>query len=697
MIDPATSKKKIFFMGITLLVLTLFSYANTLHSPLNFDDHAVIQQLKKSTHQLKKNNVLVGKPIDTYRQIIPLQHRHLFHLSFSINHSQWGTNPFGYHLINITFHFLTSLVLLFIVFFTLENGTDWHGKHALGIAGLTAILFTINPLNTETVTYISGRASGMAGFFYLTAILSFILGSLKKYSGKFLLIPFYIFTLVAFLAAVLSKETSLTLPAIIILYDLSFMKNNQWVSFKSRLLFLYLPFLFSLFALLIFQHSLQLVINSWAGKLDFDYGLAQAQIIGHAFKLCLFPINLTFNYDFTPNWFAEGLFQWVPVLLWLTLVAVILKNFRKLSPVVPFSIFWFILTISITNSFLPRADLLSERNLYLPSIGPLLLISCAFYHFLIKQGSLPFRQGLALILLIVVIHSSLTIKRNTTYRSNIDLWEDTLKKSPSDLKVLHNLSHFYLEKKNNEKALVTLIKLSRSNASAFYKSFAHSNLGSIHAQNKNFDLAEKEFNKAIQADPTIPLGYLNLGIYYASRGLHQKAKTMLEMARDRYQKYRWGYAMPASLNFSLAHVNFKLGFFSEAEKGLKRFLTETPESPNGLLLLGKIYQQMGKTDSAIVSYQKIKGNPEIEAKAFNNLGLIYLSLNQPQKALLEFESSLRTNPKLPDTHYNLGKLIIDSNGDIELARGHLNTAFSLTKSPALKAQIKNLLLQTSRL
>jgi protein O-mannosyl-transferase len=682
MIDPATSKKSFLNLGIILLVLVLFSYANTLNSPLNFDDHAVLQQIELS-------------PLNAYHKIPPIQYRHLFFLSFSLNHSQNGLEPFAYHLVNITFHFLTSLVLLFIVFFTLEHGTSWKGKHALGTAGLTAILFAINPLNTETVTYISGRASGMAGFFYLLSMLFFILGSLKKFSGKTL--PFYAFALIAFTAALLSKETSLTLPAVIILYDLCFMKSERWVSFKSRMFFLYLPILFTLIALLIFLPSLQQMIITWTGKFDLHYALAQTQIIGYAFKLCFFPINLVFDYDFTLNWFASGFLKWLPVVIWLTLVAVILRNFKKLPPILSFSIFWFILTISITNSFLPRADLLSERNLYLPSIGPLLLISCVFYEFFIKQASLPLRQGLALILLIVAIQSSLTIKRNTTYQSNIDLWEDTLKKSPSDLKVLHNLSHFYLEKKDNEKALITLIKLSRSNASSFYKSFAHSNLGSIHAQNKKFDLAEKEFNKAIQEDPTIPLGYLNLGTYYASRGLHQKAKTMLETARDHYDKYRWGYAMPASLSFSLARVNFELRLFAEAEKDLKQYLTEAPESPNGLLLLGKVYQQMGEANSAILSYKKIKGNPEIEAKASNNLGLIYLSLNRPQKALLEFERSLRINPKLPDTHYNLGKLIIDSNGDIELAHGHLDTAFSLTKSPALKAQIKNLRLQTSRL
>jgi len=680
MIDPATSKKSFLYLGILLLVLVLFSYANTLNSPLNFDDHAVLQQINLSG-------------LNAYHDIPPVQYRHLFFLSFSLNQSQNGLDPTAYHWVNITFHFLTSLVLLFVVFFTLENGTHWQGKHALGIAGLTAVLFAINPLNTETVTYLSGRASGMAGFFYLLAMLSFILGSLKKFSRNFLLIPFYTFALIAFIAALLSKETSLTLPAVIILYDLCFMRNERWSPFKSRLTFLYLPMIFLLLALLLFQPALQQIITSWAGKLDLNYAISQAQIVAYAFKLCFFPINLIFDYDFTANWFASGALKWLPALLWIILVAAIFKNFKKLSPLLSFSILWFILTLSITNSFLPRADLLSERNLYLPGIGPTLLISCAFYSFLGKQKALHFKQGIALILLLVLIQSSLTLKRNATYQSNVDLWEDTLKKSPADLKVLHNLSHFYLEEKDHEKALVTLLKLSRSNASAFYKSFAHSNLGSIHAQNKKFDLAEKEFHKAIRADSTIPLGYLNLGTYYASTNMHQKAKTMLEMARDRYEKYRWGYPMPASLNFSLARVNFRLGLYLEAQKDIQQFLSEEPESANGLLLQGKIYQQTGKVKSAIASYQKINGVPEIEAKAANNLGLIYLSLNQPEKALLEFDRSLRINPNLPDTHYNLGKLIIDSKGDMESARQHLNAAFTLTQSPALKIQIKNLLRQ----
>ena len=77
------------------------------------------------------------------------------------------------------------------------------------------------------------------------------------------------------------------------------------------------------------------------------------------------------------------------------------------------------------------------------------------------------------------------------------------------------------------------------------------------------------------------------------------------------------------------------------------------------------------------------------------MGIVYLSINEPEKALVEFKNSLRTYPGTPDTHYNLGKLIIDLKRDKESARGHLKKALSLVQNPALKIQIKKLLQQIS--
>ena len=153
--------------------------------------------------------------------------------------------------------------------------------------------------------------------------------------------------------------------------------------------------------------------------------------------------------------------------------------------------------------------------------------------------------------------------------------------------------------------------------------------------------------------------------------------------------------MPNSLYFSLAKVSFELKNFSDSKKYLKKFLSAADEPANGLLLLGKVYHQMGEIYFSIETYRKIKGTREIESKAANNLAILYLSLDQPDLALKELERSIKLDPKLPDSHYNLGKLILDSNGNIESARAHLNAAFSLTQNPILKTQIKNLLLQIS--
>ena len=251
MTDPTVSKSSFFYMGIVLLLLIIFSFANTLSSPLNFDDNAVLNHIRLYTPTQflfsYNNENSISFPLISIS--FPLiYYRHLFFLTFSLNHSLGGLTPMGYHLVNISFHLLTSLTLFFIIYLTIKYGAQQKASQAFSIAGLTSILFATNPLSTETVTYLSGRASGMAAFFYLLTILFFILGSLKKVSGKASQISFYTLALISFIAAMLSKETSLTLPAIIVLYEVCFINKENWCPLKTRLTFLYFPFLVSILA-----------------------------------------------------------------------------------------------------------------------------------------------------------------------------------------------------------------------------------------------------------------------------------------------------------------------------------------------------------------------------------------------------------------------------------------------------------------
>ncbi|MBC8286431.1 MAG: tetratricopeptide repeat protein, partial [Nitrospinae bacterium] len=677
MSETSSTRAKLFLSILAMLILILIAYANTLLSPFNFDDQALLQ------------NIALSGP-DRYNSVWPVQYRHLFYLSFSINHSISGLNPFSYHLTNLLFHFLSSVTVLLIVFKTVSKNARWESKAVLGLSITTALLFALNPLHTEAVTYLSGRASGMGGFFYLLALLFFIMGSERDRNPTTTVPLFYFLTLLAFGLALLSKETTLTFPLAVFLYDLCFMRNESWHPFKGRLFFIYLPLCCLVGAFLILTPEMRNMTTEWLGKIDISYALAQAKVLAYALKLCLFPINLTFDYDFPTHWLPQAFSNFILVMIWLVVVFTVMKNFRRISPIMVFSLLWFLITLSPTNSFLPRADMLSERNLYLPSLGPTFLIAYVFYYLFFMKGSLS-KPGLILLLTFFLMMGSLLITRNSVYRSNIHLWEDTYKKSPADLQVLHNLSHFYLEDKRYQQALVPLLRLSRSVASDFYRAFAHSNLGSIYTQNGNFERAKKEFHKAIELEPTLPLGYLNLGTYHASRGEFQRARTEFLRARERYIIYKWGYPMPPDLDLNLARVNLQLKSFAEAEKYIHQYLQGVPDSPEGLLLRGGIYQAEGKIKLAEKAYREIQSGGLVSAKAYNNLGILHIKQNQNEKARDAFNASIKYYPKIADAHYNLGKLILDSKGDRTLAREHLEVALAYNQSLSLKQEINRLL------
>lgn len=679
MTDASSTRTRLFFSILVLFFLILIAYANTLLSPFNFDDQALLQQ------------VVVNDPVGFY-QPWPIRYRHLLYLSFSLNHSLSGLSPFSYHLTNLLFHFLTSVTVLFIIFKTLAKNTKWESKTLVGLSLTTALLFALNPLHTEAITYISGRASGIGGFFFLLALLFFILGSERGRKPLAGLAFFYFLALLSFCLALLSKETTLTFPLVVILYDLFFMKNAAWHPFKNRLILIYLPFAILVGALIILSPEILNFARDWLGKINMDYALAQIKLLVHALKLCLFPVNLTFDYDLHTNFVPLSFASFLIVFILLLLVFAVLRGFRQITPVAIFSILWFLLIISPTNSFFPRVDLLSERNLYLPSLGPTFLMAFVFYQlFFIKSESSISKRGRVLLATVIFLMGSLLIIRNSDYRSNIHLWEDTYRKSPADLQVLHNLSHFYLKDKRYKQALVPLLRLSRSEAGDFYRAFAHSNLGSVYIQRGDIGRAEKEFHKAIELEPTLPLGYLNLGTYYASRGNFRQARTEFLRARERYIKFKWGYPMPSELDLNLARVNLQLKSFPDAEKHIFQFLQRIPGSSEGLLLLGKIYQEEGKIELSKKTFQSIQGEELVSSKAQNNLGILYIKTNQYEKARDAFNSAIKFYPQIPDAHYNLGKMILDSKGDRILARKHLELALSYNNSPSLEQEINRLL------
>ena len=93
------------------------------------------------------------------------------------------------------------------------------------------------------------------------------------------------------------------------------------------------------------------------------------------------------------------------------------------------------------------------------------------------------------------------------------------------------------------------------------------------------------------------------------------------------------------------------------------------------------------------AYRKIQIGGLYSAKAHNNLGILFIKQNKYEKARDAFNAAIKFHPKVSDAHYNLGKLILDSKGDLTLARKHLEFALAYNQSPSMKQEIDRLLQQ----
>jgi tetratricopeptide (TPR) repeat protein len=81
----------------------------------------------------------------------------------------------------------------------------------------------------------------------------------------------------------------------------------------------------------------------------------------------------------------------------------------------------------------------------------------------------------------------------------------------------------------------------------------------------------------------------------------------------------------------------------------------------------------------------------VSAKVHNNLGILYIKINEYESARDAFNASIKFYPQIPDAHYNLGKLILDLKGDPDLANHHLKLALTYSQSPSLRKEINRLL------
>lgn len=416
---------------VAIIATVFIVYANSLHGDFQFDDYNVIV-FNPGVHSLQSWWADIAGGI-----------RQLLKFTYTIN---WitGPAPFGFHLFNVLCHTVNSLLILFLTKRFSDNSY---------IAFLTALFFAVHPIQTESVTYISGRSSSLMAVFYLGSLLAYArIEPFSKWGGRWGLV-----SVLLFLLAILTKEVSLTLPFSLVLWELSVRNSHiRFVDMFKRQMFHWLIFFASLSVFFLATRYTRLILFSMNIRSLKSNLLSQLNGITSTASHYLFVNRLNIDPDIPVirDWnLVVGIefffFCLVFVVAVVCLVLSRLGQFKKPHPMpntafslIAFSIFWFIIQLLPTSTIIPRIDVINERHFYLAGWGIFLLFSSGIFCVFTKiVNNIKLMWVVSMVFVIVL--GGATISRNNVYKSEVSLWEDTVRKSPNKARGYNNLGYAY--------------------------------------------------------------------------------------------------------------------------------------------------------------------------------------------------------------------------------------------------------------
>ena len=502
--------EKVVYLSVALIIaLNVLVYVNTLKVPFQFDDVKFIEENK---------NIL--EPLDIKAFIHTYFLRGVVRWTYAVNYLIGKFNTINYHIANLSIHIIIS-ILFFIILRHLYSSRKWN------LPLLATLLFSLHPVQIESVTYLMSRSELLATFFYLLAFYFFINSIRNNSSNHVKSIFFLIATLICFFLGLGSKLTIVSLPIMLIIYlyvvndksnMLSITRKHKW-----PLLGVLAAFTLFLVRKAFFTRSGLLGIQGMAIEQYGRWGYFITEVKAfylYYLKLLLFPINLNINPDYP---YSLSLWQAIGFLI-LTLFLMIfsVKSLKKL-PLLFFSIFWMFITLSPTSSIVPLNDLVAEHRLYLPSLGFFIATSLA----IVKPKRLSETVKTVLAVNLVIALSILTVQRNSVWNDETSLWEDAVKKSPLHVRSYLNVGRSYYYDKMLKKAVAAYEKANKIDPFYFE---SHYNLGTIYHEWGNNDKAVKEFSFALQLNKNLPEAYISLGKIYMEQKKHDKAINIFKAA-----------------------------------------------------------------------------------------------------------------------------------------------------------------------
>jgi tetratricopeptide (TPR) repeat protein len=638
----SVSRWAVVLAGAILVLAALAAYHNSFSGPFIWDDLSSITDNPTIRHF----NSALSPPND-----VGVGGRPISNLTLALNYALGGTDVWGYHAFNLLIHTLAGLTLLGIVRRTLQRPVlnERFGAVALPLALAVAIIWTVHPLQTEAVTYITQRYESMMGLFYLLTLYCFVRSVESAAPAKW-----QILSVVACLLGVMSKEIIVSAPVMVLLYDRTFVAGSFLEAWRRR--WRYYLGLASIWLLLVplLTGVHQRGAGFELGVTWWRYALSSCRSVVLYLKLAVWPHPLVLDYGTDIVHHASEVTPYVMVLAVLV-AGTTVALWRW--PVVGFAGAWVFVILAPASSVVPLAGQpMAEHRMYLSLAAVIGLGVLELYTRIGRRSMLMFAAAAAGL-------GWITIQRNKDYRSELTIWSDTVAKRPNNERAHNNLG-LALEKMPGR----------LNDAIAQYEEAlrlkpdiagAHSNLGNaLEVEGRTAD-AIAQYEEALRLKPDIAEVHNNLG------NALEKMPGRLNDAIAQYEK-----ALRLKPDYAEAHNNLGIalekmpGRLNDAIAQYDEALRLEPDIAEAHSNLGIALKVAGRTADAIAQYEEALRLKPDDAEAHNNLGIALEKMpGRLNDAIAQYEEALRLKPDYAEAHNNLGNAL-------EKMPGRLNDAIA---------------------
>lgn len=503
-----------------LLTLGFICYGVVLNGPFLFDDEHFIQKNKYvqnfDLRQIFTTNVTEGANIEGnfYR---PLQQT-----LYATLYALFGENALPFHLLQLLIHILNAFLLWWLI---KQMGFPVEGA----LAG--AVIFLCHPVQTESVSYISGLAGPLGFLFVLLGLHTTFQTFRQQVDGKkgagLLCLSglFYLF-------ALFSKENMVVLmPILILLIGYMHASGKQFnisMAGSAVLLIAVITAIYLYFRLTTFNFTpgatgltdqKSIYTNSiWVRLSTF------LTVLSNYFELIFFPKDLHYEKDYTA-YVSLLTRKALPGILFtmITAAAVIAMLFLKRWKTIGLGLGWFMAALGPYSGIVPLNAMYLEHWLYIPLAGIAIVIASLF--------ALPLQKHAKMLLTGFLVIASLasiarTIERNTEWADYEAFYLNELKYTDESARIYNNLGMYYADQGNYSKA-IRFYKKAIQKFNRYPQT--HHNLARIYTKQGKVQQAFRAYLKALRIKPTFLYSLYDLYQLLQDTGQPKQAERLKQL------------------------------------------------------------------------------------------------------------------------------------------------------------------------